>query len=64
VKSLRAADRARIESPEQTRALEREILHASEREQQRIGRDLHDSLGPHLAAIGYASNFLADDMRP
>jgi signal transduction histidine kinase len=36
---------------------------ASEREQQRIGRDLHDSLGSHLAAIGYALSFLTNDLR-
>ncbi len=43
--------------------LEQEILRTSEREQQRIGRDLHDSLGPHLAAIRYAATFLANGLR-
>lgn len=54
---------ARIKDLERTRMLEKNILQASEMEQQRIGRDLHDSLGPHLAAIGYAAGFLADDLR-
>jgi len=63
VKAQRELDRARIETLEHTQELERDILWASEREQQRIGRDLHDSLGPQLAAIGYAATFLADELR-
>jgi len=43
--------------------LELEILAAGEYEQQRISRDLHDSLGPHLTAIRYAATFLADELR-
>ncbi len=41
------------------RRLEAEILRAAEAERQRIGRDLHDSLGQSLTAIGY----LADAVR-
>jgi len=63
VKSRREHDRMQIERLERAQVLEREILQASEREQQRIGRDLHDSMGPHLAAIGYAASFLANDLR-
>ena len=33
------------------RDLERELLEVSEREQRRIGRDLHDGLGAHLTAV-------------
>ena len=43
--------------------LELQILAAAESEQQRISRDLHDSLGPHLAAIRFAATFLADELR-
>jgi signal transduction histidine kinase len=43
--------------------LELQILAVGEHEQQRISRDLHDSLGPQLAAIRYAATFLADDLR-
>ena len=32
--------------------LEREVLDVSEREQRRIGQDLHDGLGQHLTGIG------------
>jgi signal transduction histidine kinase len=63
VKAQRELDRARIETLERTEELERQILRISEREQQRIGRDLHDSLGPHLAAIRYAATFLAKELR-
>ncbi len=63
LKAKRELARARIASLERTQELEIQILQTSEREQQRIGRDLHDSLGPHLAAIGYAGTFLANDLR-
>lgn len=43
--------------------LELQILAVAENEQQRISRDLHDSLGPHLAAIRYAATFLAKKLR-
>jgi len=62
-RTQRELDRARIASLERAQELEREILRTSENEQQRIGRDLHDSLGPHLAAISYAVTFLANDLR-
>jgi PAS domain S-box-containing protein len=40
------------------RLLEEEILHISEREQQRIGQDLHDDLGQQLAGIWCMSQVL------
>ena len=63
VKAHQELDRARIRALEETQELKRQILQTSEREQQRIGRDLHDSLSPHLAALRYAATFLADDLR-
>lgn len=39
--------------------LEKEVLEASEREQRRIGHDLHDSLGQHLTATALAGKVLA-----
>jgi signal transduction histidine kinase len=56
-------DRMRIATLERMRELELEIMRTSEREQQRIGRDLHDSLAPHLTAVGYAAGFLANELR-
>jgi signal transduction histidine kinase len=43
---------------ERTR-LEKEVLEASEREQRRIGHDLHDSLCQHLTATALAGKVLA-----
>jgi signal transduction histidine kinase len=40
--------------------LQEEILNISSREQQRLGRDLHDSLGQKLAGAVYLSKALAD----
>ncbi len=57
------AARGKIAALERTRELEGEILRASEREKHRLGQDLHDGLGPHLASIGYATTFLADELR-
>jgi signal transduction histidine kinase len=62
VKSQQELEQARIERIERAQQLEKDILLASEREQLRIGRDLHDGLGSHLAAIGYALAFLAHDL--
>lgn len=42
--------------------LEKEILNVVEREQQRIGHDLHDSLGQHLTAAALAGKVLSDQL--
>lgn len=39
--------------------LEREILEAAEREQRRIGQDLHDGLGQQLTGIGFMTETLS-----
>ncbi len=57
------ADRARIVALQRAQRLEIALLSAVEREQQRIGRDLHDGLCQQLAAIGCAARSLADDLR-
>lgn len=43
--------------------LEEEILEISEREQQRIGRNLHDDLGQRLVGISYMSHQLAGALK-
>ena len=63
LKSSRELDRTHIEALERNRALEEKILQGCEYERQRIGRDLHDGLGPHLAATRYAAALLADELR-
>jgi signal transduction histidine kinase len=62
LKTKQDADQMRIEALERTQELEREIVRVSEREQRRIGQDLHDGLCQHLAAIGCAAKSLADDL--
>ncbi len=42
---------ATVEDLTKTKRLEREILNISEREREKIGRDLHDDLCPHLIGI-------------
>jgi signal transduction histidine kinase len=54
----RAAIRARLELLERSRQLEEEIISISEREQERIGRDLHDGVCQYLAAIGFSASLL------
>jgi signal transduction histidine kinase len=50
--------RARLELLERAQQLEQEIITISEREQQRIGRDLHDEVCQYLAAIGFTASML------
>ena len=64
VRRQRDENRARIELLERFQKLEQEIIHISESERERIGRDLHDSLGQHLVAIGLAADSLKDELAP
>ncbi len=52
----------RIALLEHSRRLEREIIEISEREQRRIGRDLHDGLCQYQAALACAAASLHDDL--
>jgi PAS domain S-box-containing protein len=45
------------------RYLEREILEISNREQRRIGHDLHDGVCQQLAAVNYLADILGDRLR-
>ena len=56
------AIRARIALLEHAHRLEREIIEISEREQRRIGRDLHDGICQHFAAIGCGVASLRADL--
>lgn len=53
-----SAVKARIELLQHAQQLEQEIIKISEREQQRIGRDLHDGLCQYYAAVGCAAGSL------
>ena len=50
--------KSRITLLEHSRQLEREIIRISEREQRRIGQDLHDGLCQYFAAVGCAAGSL------
>ncbi len=63
-RNQRDASRARIALLEKSQKLEQEIISISEREQQRIGRDLHDSLGQHLVAVSLAADALQNELTP
>jgi signal transduction histidine kinase len=52
------AIKSRVELLERSQHLEQEILRISEREQQRIGQDLHDGICQYFAAIGCAAGSL------
>ena len=64
VLEVRVQERARAlkrETAERER-LEHEMLEISEREQRRIGRDLHDGLCQHLTGTALASHVLAEKL--
>jgi signal transduction histidine kinase len=54
--------RARLELLERAQQLEQEIITISERERQRIGRDLHDEVCQYLAAIGFTASMLKQQL--
>ncbi len=62
VRNWQAEVRTRILALQRTRQLEHEILQVSEREQMKLGRDLHDGLCQSLAAIDCAAACLHDDL--
>jgi two-component system CheB/CheR fusion protein len=62
VKRQRDEARARIELLERSEQLEKEIIEVSEREQERIGRDLHDGVCQYLAAIGITASMVKHDV--
>jgi signal transduction histidine kinase len=61
-KRLREEFRARMEALMRARELEQEIVRVSEREQMRIGQDLHDGLCQNLVAIDCAAACLKSDL--
>jgi signal transduction histidine kinase len=61
-KRQRDFSRAQLELSERSRQLEQEIISASEREQARIGRDLHDDVCQYLVAIAYTAELLRQDL--
>jgi signal transduction histidine kinase len=61
-KEQRDASRARIELLERSQQLEQQIISISERERERIGRDLHDGVCQFLSGIGITADMLKRDL--
>ena len=62
VKHQRDASASRIALLEYSQRLEREIIGISEREQERIGQDLHDGICQYLAALSCSAASLKSDL--
>jgi signal transduction histidine kinase len=62
VKQQRDASASRIALLEYSQKLEREIIGISEREQERIGQDLHDGICQYLAALSCNAASLKSDL--
>jgi len=61
-RNYRDETRRRLHALERAQELEREIVRAGEREQQRIGQDLHDGICQTLAALDCAAQCLKMDL--
>ena len=61
-KQNRDAMGARVRLLERTQRLEHEIIGVTERERERIGRDLHDGVCQYLAAIGLTADLLRQNL--
>ncbi len=61
-RELRQGTNALSEEVQKRTRLEKEVLEASEREQRKIGHDLHDSLCQHLTATAMAGKVLAQKL--
>jgi signal transduction histidine kinase len=55
---LRATNEKLVEEIESRKRLEKEILNISEREQRRIGQELHDSIGQQFTGIAFMTKVL------
>ncbi len=60
---LTAANEQLLKENEQRKRLERQILEISEREQRRIGQELHDSIGQQFTGIAFMTKVLEQRLR-
>lgn len=62
IRAYYESTKARILLLEHSQQLEQQIINISEEQQRRIGRDLHDGICQHLAALGYSASSLEKDL--
>ncbi len=63
IRQQRDAHRARVDLLERMHRLEKDITDISERERQRIGRDLHDGVCQQLVAVAYTAGLLKKELQ-
>jgi len=56
------SERKRVEGESRKIELERQILETSAEERRRVGHELHDGLGQHLAGLAYKAKVLQTDL--
>jgi PAS domain S-box-containing protein len=61
--AIRTDISSRKRAEAETARLERQLVEATEREQRRIGRDLHDGLGQHLTALEMMTHALLEQLK-
>jgi PAS domain S-box-containing protein len=61
--AIRTDITARKREQSERARLERQLIESTEREQRRIGRDLHDGLGQHLTALEMMNHALVEQLR-
>lgn len=61
--AIRTDITARKQEVAERARLERQLIESTEREQRRIGRDLHDGLGQHLTALEMMNHALVGQLR-
>lgn len=61
--AIRTDITSRKRAEAETARLERQLIEATEREQRRIGRDLHDGLGQHLTALEMMNHALLESLK-
>lgn len=61
--AIRTDITSRKRSESERARLERQLVDATEREQRRIGRDLHDGLGQHLTALEMMNHALVERLK-
>ena len=63
IRDITDRKQAQVMLEERARGLEGEILEVSDREQRRLGQELHDSLCQHLTAVAFMSRSMAERLR-